>query len=131
MSNTSINISPLEDLRRAVVRLEDVLKLEKTDVVRDSAIKRFELCFDLAWKCIKAFARREGLECHSPRGCLKTALQLGLIDNNADWLKMLDDRNLSVHAYREKYANDIYGRLIGYIKLLSDLASKLVSSSRL
>jgi hypothetical protein len=43
----------LEDFGKAVKRLEEVLKLKKTDVVRDSAIKRFELCFDLAWNSIK------------------------------------------------------------------------------
>jgi hypothetical protein len=26
------------------------------------------------------YARKEGVECHSPRGCLKTAFQLGLLE---------------------------------------------------
>jgi len=115
----------INDYEKAVARLKEVLDLKKTDVIRDSAIKRFELSFDLAWKCIQAYARREGLDCQSPRACLKTAFQLGLIDYEDDWLKMLDDRNLSVHTYKEKNAEDIYGRLSKYIGLLDNLAKNL------
>jgi len=115
----------INDYEKAVARLKEVLDLKKTDVIRDSAIKRFELCFDLAWKCIQAYARREGLDCQSPRACLKTAFQLGLIDYEDDWLKMLDDRNLSVHTYKEKNAEDIYGRLLNYAGMLEKLAKNL------
>jgi len=45
----SISDNPLiEDFEKATLKLEEVLKLEETEVVRDSAIKRFELCFDLS-----------------------------------------------------------------------------------
>ena len=77
MSNS---IFRLEDLKKLIAKLEEVLNLEKSEVIRDSAIKRFELSFDLAWKCIQSYARREGVECHSPRACLKTAFQLNLND---------------------------------------------------
>jgi nucleotidyltransferase substrate binding protein (TIGR01987 family) len=123
----STKLALLEDFRRATVRLAEVLNVEKTEIIRDSAIKRFELCFDLAWKCIQAYARREGLECHSPRSCLKTAFQINLIEYNDNWLKMLDDRNLSVHTYKEKYAEEIYGRLSLYSGMLSDLVNKVSS----
>jgi nucleotidyltransferase substrate binding protein (TIGR01987 family) len=123
----STRIPLVDDFRRAVVRLREVLKLERTDIIRDSGIKRFELCFDLAWKSIQAFARIEGVECHSPRSCLKTAFQLKLIENDETWLKMLDDRNLAVHTYKEKYANEIYGRLSLYISLLDGLSKKLTA----
>lgn len=96
----------------------------KAEIVRDSAIKRFELCFDLASKCIQALARKEGLDCHSPWSCLKTAVQLDLIEHDDTWLKMLHDRNLAVHTYKEKYADEIYGRLRGYLRLLSVLSNK-------
>jgi len=99
----------------------------KAEIVRDSAIKRFELCFDLASKCIQAHARKEGLDCHSPWSCLKTAVQLGLIEHDDTWLKMLDDRNFAVHTYKEKYANEIYGWISSYMSLLAGLAKKLTA----
>ena len=36
----------LKDFQKAIERLEEVLILEKTEINRDSAIERFELCFD-------------------------------------------------------------------------------------
>ena len=65
------------------------------------------------------------MECHSPRACLKTAFQLNLIDYNSDWLKMLDDRNLTVHIYKEKYADEVYSRLPQYVELFKHLLNKL------
>ena len=122
MSN---DIPILKDFKRTITRLEEALSLEKTDIVRDSAIKRFELCFDLAWKNIQVFARKEGLECHSPRSCLKTAFQLNFIEYNEDWLEMQEDRNLTVHMYKENIAENVYTRLASYVPLFKGLAQKL------
>ena len=45
----SISDNPLlEDFGKAILKLQEVLKVEETEVLRDSAIKRFELCFDLS-----------------------------------------------------------------------------------
>ena len=41
-----------KDYSQAVGRLGEVLAMNKTKVIRDSPILRFELCFDLAWKTI-------------------------------------------------------------------------------
>jgi len=125
MSNTLTDLHLLKDFKKTIARLEEAVGLEKTDIVRDSAIKRFELCFDLAWKCIKSYARREGIECNSPRSCLKVAFQLNLISYDENWLKMLDDRNLAVHIYREEYAEELYSRLSLYEGLFKELAMKL------
>jgi len=115
----------LEDFRRTISRLEEALSLEKTDIVRDSAIKRFEMCFDLAWKNIQIYARNEGVECHSPRGCLKSAFQLNLIDYDERWLEMLEDRNLTVHMYKERYAEEVFARLPKHLDLFKSLAQRL------
>lgn len=127
MSN---NILHLEDFRKAINRLEEVLKLEKTEVVRDSAIKRFELCFDLAWKSIKAYAQKQGLECFSPRSCLKIAFKLNLIEYDEIWLTILEDRNLTTHMYKEEYANKIYIKLSEYLKLFMSLSSRIEKLSQ-
>ena len=121
----STKILVLEDLENTITRLEEAVKLKKTDIVRDSAIKRFELCFDLAWKNIQIYARNEGMDCHSPRGCIKTAFQLNLIEYDDRWLEMLEDRNLTVHMYKENIAEEVYDRLPSYIFLLKGLIQKL------
>jgi hypothetical protein len=38
---------------------------------------------------------------------------------------MIEDRNLSAHTYNEKLAEDIYGRLKDYLRLLEGLKSSL------
>jgi len=115
----------LKDFEKAVKRLEEVLKLKKTKVVRDSAIKRFELCFDLAWKSIKNYSKFHGLECYSPRECFKTAFQLKLIEHDERWLKMIDDRNLTTHLYKESQAEKVYKRLAKYLEMFKNLFEKL------
>lgn len=112
----------LNDFENAVKRLREVLGLDKTGVTRDSAIKRFEICFDLAWKLMKLYAKISGLECNSPRSCFKTAFGLKLIDYDEKWLKMLDDRNLTAHVYKEKYADEVYSRLQEHLALFEKLA---------
>ena len=118
----------LEDFGKAVKRLEEVLELKKTGVVRDSAIKRFELCFDLAWKSIKNYSKIHGIECYSPRECFKAAFQLKLIEHDKKWLKMIDDRNLTTHLYKEEQAEKIYLKLSNYLEMFKNLLEKLKSA---
>ncbi len=126
MSDSKISNNPtFEDFRKIIKRLEEVLVLEKDSINRDSAIKRFEICFDLAWKSIKLQAKKEGMECYSPRECLKIAFQLKLIDYDEKWLEMLEDRNLTTHIYKEEKADEVYSRLSGYLNLFQKLLSKL------
>ena len=114
-----------EDFEKTVTRLGEVLKLEKTDINRDSAIKRFELCFDLAWKSFKAYAKNQGLECYSPRECFKTAFQLKLIEHDKEWLEMIEDRNRTAHLYNEAQANEVYSSFPNYLKLFEGLLNTL------
>lgn len=122
-------MSKLEDFSKAIKKLEEVLRVKKTEITRDSAIKRFELCFDLAWKSIKDYARKQGVECYSPRECFKTAFQLKLVGYQEDWLKMIDDRNLTVHLYSEEDAEGVYSRLENYLQLFNRLLSRLKKGS--
>ena len=115
----------LEDYQKLINKLEEILVMEKTEVNRDSAIKRFELCFDLAWKSTKEYAKKEGVECYSPRACFKTAFQLKIIEYDELWLRMIEDSNKSVHLYKEEFAKEIYAHLPDYLKLFKGLFEKL------
>ena len=121
----------LEDFKKSINNLEEALNLEKTTINRDATIKRFELCFDLSWKTIKRYAKKEGVECNSPRACFKTAFQLNLIDYDQKWMKMIDSRNLAVHLYKEQYADEVYSHLKGYLELFKKLLTKFSQSSNL
>jgi nucleotidyltransferase substrate binding protein (TIGR01987 family) len=60
--------------------LREVLEESENDVTRDAAIQRFEFCFELAWKVIQERAREEGLDCQSPKGCLRVAFEASWIE---------------------------------------------------
>lgn len=111
---------------RSIGHLAEILKAPKTVANRDSAIKRFELTFELAWKSAKTYAGNQGIVCRSPRDSLAEAFRLGLVADSPLWLKMIEDRNLSVHTYNEKLADEIYGRLKDYLRLFRGLSDSLV-----
>jgi type II secretion system protein G len=117
--------SILETSERAVTTLREVLSMPKSDVVRDAAIQRFEYCFELAWKSIRRCAQAEGLKVDSPAGAIRAAFQLGWIDDDATWLQMKDDRNLTSHTYDEQTAEELYMRLPAYLPRLSTLVDRL------
>jgi len=109
-----------------VKRLEESLQEEKSDMARDSSIKRFEIAFDLSWKLIKAFLEEDrGVKCVSPKGCFKEAYHQGIIDYNDLWIKMVNDRNFVAHTYKEEKAEKLYSKLPGYLKLFKELEKKL------
>jgi len=112
--------------QKALSRFEEILEKEKTDIIRDSAIKRFEFTFDLAWKLIKAFLEEvKGVECRAPKECFREAYRQGLIEYDELWLKMTDWRNEAVHAYSEKFAGLIYQKLPKTLKLFQLLEKRI------
>lgn len=115
-------------LSKTVSRLEEILKQEKTVANRDSAIKRFELTVELAWKCLQTYLRDQGIPCRSPKECVMRAFEYGLIDNDPRWIAMFEDRNMTVHTYDERDADEVYGRLPSYLGLLQALQKKLAES---
>lgn len=123
-----LNKSALKDFNKSIVNLEEVLGLEKSSVVRDCAIKRFEICFDLGWKSIKVYAKSQGLECFSPKRCFKIAFQLDILEHDEKWMEMINDRSLSVHIYQEEYADKVYSRLNNYLNLFKNLYSNLIKN---
>jgi len=98
--------------RQAVSRLDEVLQKEKNDIIRDSAIKRFEFTFDLAWKLIKAYLEEEkGTICTSPKGCFRDAYRQGVLEYDELWIKITDWRNQIMHVYDTSFADNLYENL--------------------
>jgi nucleotidyltransferase substrate binding protein (TIGR01987 family) len=101
-----------EDLAAAVTRLEHALALPKDDIVRDSAIQRFEISFELCWKFLKAYLEEEhNASCTSPRTCFRAAFRNGVLDNDPFWIDLTVLRNYTVHTYSERLADYVYARL--------------------
>ena len=105
----------LNSFRAALDRLEETLSLPRDPVVRDSAIKRFELSFELSWRVIQSFLRDRGLDYRSPRDCFRGAFSYGLLPEEEVWLQMIQNRNLSIHTYNEELADEMYTQLPRYL----------------
>ena len=110
----------------ALNRFKEVLSVPKTDIVRDSAIQRFEFTLDLSWKTVKAFLEEEkGIVCASPKECFREAYRQGIIDYDNEWLKFVDMRNETAHIYKEETAEKIYAHLPNVLKHLEILYKKI------
>lgn len=101
-----------DDLGLALDRLDEAVARGADDpLVVDGTIQRFEFTFELAWKLIARLLARQGIEVASPCAALRQAHRQGWLDDEGSWLRMLEDRNLTSHAYRESMARAIHGRL--------------------
>ena len=117
-----------DSFKKSLARLAEILKEEKTAITRDAAIQRFEFTVELAWKSTQHFLRDQKIICRSPKECLQESFKFGLVQDDPLWIKMIDDRNLAAHTYNEQVADEIYGRLSGYLSLLELLEKSLQKS---
>ena len=78
--------------------------------IRDRAgvIQAFEFTFEATWKLLKHLAESEGLAAESPKRALLAAFKLGIVTDEALWLEMLRDRNLTSHVYHVDLAERIF-----------------------
>ncbi len=114
------------DFSRALEQLRVALEVPAdSDLIKAGCIQYFEFCFELAWKTIKDEGGDQGIECLSPKACLKIAFQQGWIDEEAVWLEMLQARNRMAHTYNAAQALEVYGRLKDFFRVLSELKKKL------
>lgn len=89
--------------------LEDALQIPDPDIVQKAGIIQFfEMSFELAWNMVKDYLEEQGfVEIKSPRGALKKAFEIGILENGHDWMDLLLDRNLTAHTYDEQKATDM------------------------
>ncbi len=116
----------LKDFENALKQFELALQQPAgSDLIKAGCIQYFEFCFELAWKAIKIVAAHSGLECYSPKACLKTAFQQGWIAEEAIWLEMLETRNRMSHTYDAQSALTVYYRLPAFLAPLRQLLRHL------
>lgn len=119
--------SLMQDLKKANTQLKKVLKLKPNEVQRDAAIQRFEFTFELCWKTMQEHIRNHGLDCKSPKSCIRTAAQIDLIKNPETWIEYLNSRNSIAHVYNEKLANEVYQEIETFPKVVDQALKQLNS----
>ena len=117
------------DGRDSAARLAEAVAQPQSELIRDATLQRFEFTFEVVWKTLKLYLERQGYECGGPRPTLKKAFAENLIPTPGEadaWLQMLEDRNLTSHAYDEALANRIHGNIVrDYAPPLAGMARKI------
>lgn len=99
----------LEQLESALQKLAEALAVPRdAPLAVDGTIQRFEFTIELYWKVLKRLLEAEGIQAATPREAMRRAFQAGWIDDEAAWLDMLQNRNLTSHTYNEALAGQVY-----------------------
>lgn len=76
-------------------------------VVLTGLVGLYEICFEQSWKMMKEILEMHGYEegaTGSPKIILRTAYKAGMIKDEENWLRALQERNNVTHSYNEKIA---------------------------
>ena len=115
-----------EDFERALKALEQAANEAESDLEIDGMIQRFEFTYELLWKLLKLYLEREGIIAKTPRECFKEAYRLGILMNEEQSLKMIDDRNMSVHLYDRVLSRDVFLRIkLHYVKEFREILTRI------
>lgn len=91
-----------------MLKKSNMQEAHEDEIYRTGVIAQFNLCFELAWKALRAVMVQHSVpnaETGSPRETLKLAFKIGFIDDEDVWLMMLQTRNLVTHVYSEDDAD--------------------------
>ncbi len=84
------------------------------DVLKNGQVQKFETCIELLWKMIKTYLYDfHGLECYSPKSCLKVFYQNSSLSEKEyeSIMDMIVCRNALAHIYEEAEFEAIYQKL--------------------
>ena len=76
-------------------------------VVLTGLVGLYKICFEQSWKMMKEILEIHGYEegaTGSPKIILRTAYKAGMIKDEENWLRALQERNNATHSYNEKIA---------------------------
>lgn len=125
----------LENYTNALERLNEAAEIiasnvewgeEVNELLQEGLIQRFEYTHELAWNVMKDFSEYQGYtDIRGSRDAIRNALKIGLIEDR-NWMKSIEDRNLSSHDYDSQTANAILKKVIEvYIPLFNQFAEKM------
>ena len=115
MKNPNKRDRSMENLKKALGELQAYI-LESTGrkVEKAGIIQGFEFCFERFWNLFQVMAEENGLSAQLPRLAISAAYHLGFLSEEALWLKMMKDRNLTSHVYNEETANLIHDAIVNF-----------------
>ena len=98
----------LQNFRRALQRLHEVLAVEESDISRDALIQRFEFTYEMAWKSMFHALLDAGERVpEMVRPVIQAAFRAQWIDDPELWERIKDARNETSHTYNEAKAIEV------------------------
>ena len=116
----------LEMAQQTLAAFDEVLAMPFSKIVRDATTKRFEFAVEAVWKLAQLYLReKEGLEFNSPKMVFRGLFQIGILDETQTQLalKMIDERNLTVHTYNEALAQKIFHHMQKYRDMMQNIVT--------
>lgn len=98
-----------ENFCASLKKMKDIFEYEEpyNTVVLTGLVGLYEICFEQSWKMMKEILEIHGYEegaTGSPKIILRTAYKAGMIKDEENWLRALQERNNVTHSYNEKIA---------------------------
>lgn len=97
-----ITVHDFEVILKNPIKPTAHLKEDVVIIYRESLIQRFEYCYDLTWKFLKAYLKaKHGIDIASPRKVFQECYRLKLISqqDEATFLSIAEARNNTTHVY--------------------------------
>ena len=114
-----LSLKRLEEQYENYQTMDDSLSQLNREAIGESAIQRFETCFDTLWKILKRYLNEElGLPDlpNSPKPILKIAAENRLFRTSLeDWLQYNDSRIATSHDYDGVKAQKCLGVIDSFI----------------
>ncbi len=70
------------------------------------------MAFELSWNVMKDYGEAQIYSVRSPRDAIKTAVQMGIIEDGYVWIDGLSNRNLTTYTYDETMAEKVRSLII-------------------
>ncbi|UJL45235.1 nucleotidyltransferase substrate binding protein [Virgibacillus sp. NKC19-16] len=119
----------LQNVERNLNTLQEILDINiPSTIERNAGFQRFKNSFESCWKAAKHYLYDiEGLDIGSPKGVIRSFREIGLLSENETvlGLRMVNDRNMTVHMYNEELAVEIFGNLPQYYQFLRDWGERM------
>ena len=106
-----------EDIQ--LYRTQGLSTLEKKGTITD-----YKLCIELAWKTVKDYLQENSslIETPTPKGILKQAVEMAILQDGARWQDALKARNEITHIYDEALFNELFKNIVDiYLPLLQSM----------
>lgn len=117
----------LQRLREGVLKRQQNRKNTDYSFYRDAVIQCFEFTFEIVWKTLKLFLEREGIQCRSPRSCIRECFNAGYLSEEEvrALFQMVEMRNLTVHTYYEELAETLADQIADVAEILTNICMKV------